>query len=65
MWNKVHWIFRQMGTLLQFEYTVWKLLNFSITQILREINCEESRTTTTAAFAIFVNLVSIVYILQD
>ena len=54
-----------MGTPLQFEYTVWKLLNFSITQILREINCEESRTTTTAAFAIFVNLVSIVYILQN
>ena len=63
LWKKVHSIFRQMGTLLQFEYTVWKFQDFSVAQILREINCGKSRTSTTAAFVIFgalnyVNLIS-------
>ena len=44
------------------DYTVWKFLDFSVIQILREINFGESRSSKTAVFAIlgalnFVNLV--------
>ena len=34
-------------------HTVWKFQDFSDTQILREINLEESRSSKTAVFAIF------------
>ena len=42
--------------------TVWKNHNFSITQILREINFGESRGSKNAIFAIFaaMNLVDLV-----
>ena len=48
-------------------YTVWKFYDFSITHILREINCRDSESFKTAVFAIcgalnFVNLVN--FILQ-
>ena len=32
---------------------MWKLQDFSVTQILREINLGESRSSKTAVFAIF------------
>ena len=46
------------------DYTVWKFQDFSITQILREINFEESGSAKNAVFAIlgavnFVHLVNI------
>ena len=34
-------------------FTVWKIQDFSITQILREINFGEIRSAKTAVFAIF------------
>ena len=34
-------------------HTVWKFHDFLITQILREINCGESRSSKTAIFALF------------
>ena len=44
------------------DYTVWKFQDFSITQILREINFEESGSAKNAVFAILgaVNLVILV-----
>ena len=33
-------------------YTMWKFQEFSITQILREINFEDSRSAKSAVFAI-------------
>ena len=44
-------------------HTVWKLHDFSVTQILREIIFEESRSCKTAGFAIlealnFIDLVN-------
>ena len=35
------------------EYTVWKIQDFSITQISRKINFGEIRSAKTAVFAIF------------
>ena len=43
---------KQVGT----AHTVWKFRDFSLTQILREINIEECRSFKTAVFAIFVAL---------
>ena len=34
-------------------YTVWKIQDFPVTQILREINFGDSRSAKTAVFAIF------------
>ena len=36
----------------QSDFTVWKFHDFAITQILREINFEDSRSAKTAVFAI-------------
>ena len=50
-----------------FNFTVWKFQDFSITQILREINFGEIRSAKTAVFAIFgtLNFVNLVnYSLQ-
>ena len=49
--------------------TVWKVQDFYITQILREINFEDSTSAKTAVFAIlwalnFVHLVKVVLPLQ-
>ena len=46
------------------DYTVWKFQDFSITQILREINFEESGSAKNAVFAILgaVNFVHLVII---
>ena len=42
--------------------TVWKFQDFPVTQILREINFQESRRSETAVFAIFrvLNFVNLV-----
>ena len=47
---------------IEVQYMVWKIRDFSVTQILREINFEECRSSEIAIFAIlgaltFVNLV--------
>ena len=52
-----------LGGKFQSLSTVWKFQDFSVTQILREINYGESRSSKTAVFAIlgvlnFVNLVN-------
>ena len=42
-----------LGGKFQSLSTVWKFQDFSVTQILREINYGESRKSKTAVFAIF------------
>ena len=51
-----------LGTKAEQGLTVWKLQDFSVTQILREINFGESRCSKTAAFSILValNIVTLV-----
>ena len=43
-------------------HSVWKSKDFSVIQILREINCREPRSSKTAVFAIFgaLNIVDLV-----
>ena len=52
--EQVHlrWIFKK-EIIFGYENTVWKFLDFSVIQILREINLGESRS---AKFAIFTHL---------
>ena len=38
-------------TVISKYYTVWKFQDFSTTQNLREINCEDARSSKTAIFA--------------
>ena len=49
--NKIH--FSYPHKLASFTHTVWKFQDFSVTQILHEINFEEVRSSKTAIFANF------------
>ena len=45
-------IIRPEAEKMGYFYTVWKIHDFSVTQILREVNFGESRSCKTAIFAI-------------
>ena len=42
--------------MIEFQYTMWKFHDFSVTRNLREISFAESKSFKTAIFAIFVAL---------
>ena len=52
MCQKLFWNFQKLTEVMLNLCTVWKLHYFSVTQILREINFGESRSSKTAGFAI-------------